>query len=391
MGCGAGKHAEPASLCMHKEERVAAGEEVPRLAAGARAVAAAAEEATTVAESIQAASKATVIADAAETSDVSTADGYLDVCPDDSPLAFVECQHMSGEVLMKISIGAQEPASALVQRIVAGMESNGPSPRLRLLLSDKEMEPDLPLSEQGVTAGAHVVVTVVVIQAMKGSVMLSPGTKFGSASGRVQAYLDDETNGGKWILMWCYAHEGGTNPDLVPNKLPADPEKGFSHANFQCLSAGFGAQLKCEDVQEVRFYARSSGHNRVMHFKTGNLGVKRMVAGEAGDAAGFNTCAASGAGGWWQGNNWTALDGHSATLPRSGNGWWGSFGHFFVYEAGVRTWAIKGSGYRWEVDDHVAHRECAGPVANADGYDGTSRTTLHQIWVRFNDDAVTYI
>jgi len=295
-------------------------------------------------------------------------------------------------VIAELKMKVFESCSMLIEKLAAELASNDPRQNLKLLIFEKEVDPAKLLAEQGVKPGAHVTVTVVVIQLTTGLVSLSPGPKSQIASasnGRVQAYLDDVTDGGGWLLFWCYAHQGGTNPDLVPNKLPTDPAAGFSHASFPSLKQALGLELRSDDVAEVRFYARSSGHNRVIHFKTANRGVAKMVAGEAGDAAGFNTCAGSGAAGWWQGNNWTALEGHSANLPRSGNGWWGSFGHFFVYEGGVRTWAIKGSGFRWEVDDHVANREGAGPVANADGYDGTSRTTLHQIWVRFHPNVLT--
>lgn len=307
----------------------------------------------------------------------------------DPELATLECRLVSGDFLANIHLNALEPCSTLIEKLTAELASNGTRQCFKLLIFEKEVRGDKLLSEYGVTPGAHVNVTVVMVQLTTGLVSLSLVHPVPGTNGRVQAYLDDVTDGGGWLLFWCYAHQGGTNPDLVPGKLPTDPEAGFSHASFLTLEHALGTQLQSSDVAEVRFYARSSGHNRVMHFKTANRGVAKMVAGEAGDASGFGTCAVSGAAGWWQGDNWSALEGHSAKLPRSGNGWWGSFGHFFVFEAGVRTWAIKGSGYRWEVDDHVAHRECAGPVANADGYDGTSRTTLHQIWVRFHPHVLT--
>jgi len=199
--------------------------------------------------------------------------------------------------------------------------------------------------------------------------------------------VDDETDGGGWALLWCYAHKGGTNPELVPGTPPTSATDGFSHCTLKDLNRLYGTALRTDQIDEVRFFAKTSGHGRVMHFKSRDRGLVAMAAGDHGDPKEFNSGQGSGAGGWWGGGRWTALPGHTARLPAAGNGWWGSFSHYLVYQGGVRTWAIRGSGYRWEVDDHVAHKEGAGAEANREGYDGMSRTTLHQIWVRFAPDA----
>jgi len=170
-----------------------------------------------------------------------------------------------------------------------------------------------------------------------------------------------------------------------------DTKRAFSHANVTDLGNLLGEELLSSHVKEVRFYAKSSGHSRVIHFKSANLGLCQLVATEDGTQFQAARAVSSTAQGWWsrkhQDDGWTPLSGHNAFSPDSANGWHGSLSHYLYYEGGSRTWAIKGSGFRWEVDDHVAHREGAGPRANKEGFDGMSRTTLHQIWVRFHPQA----
>lgn len=217
----------------------------------------------------------------------------------------------------------------------------------------------------------------------------APGLAIGKPTERSCAVVvDDATDGGDWVLLWCYAHEGGTNPDLVSGKLPTSPD-GFSHATVTHLGRELGVDLTAAHVKEVRFYAHSSGHERVIHFKSANRGLCELVAEK--DGAQFNVAAGGAAQGWWtkkhRADGWTPLSGHTAHTPDAANGWWGSLSHYLYYEGGSRTWAIKGSGFRWEVDDHVAGKEGAGPRANAEGYDGMSRSTLHQVWVKFEEHA----
>ena len=48
--------------------------------------------------------------------------------------------------------------------------------------------------------------------------------------------------------MWAYAHEGGTNPPLVPNSLPTSPTAGFSHMLVEELGAALGVSLDYNDI-----------------------------------------------------------------------------------------------------------------------------------------------
>jgi len=298
--------------------------------------------------------------------------------------AVFECRHISGQLIAEIRLSIFAMASELFQRVQEALGNEMSGSTIELLREEQRLARDRPLFEQGCAEDIVNISVLIRDKASTGLVAVSLGNQ---SNGKVTAFVDCEVDGGDWVLLWAYAHQGGTNPDLVGGKLPLDPNTGFSHASLHDLQASLGGKIGSSDIRDVRFYARSSGHNRIIHFKTGNRGIAKIVAGEVGDAAGFNAVRIGEADNWWR-KDWTALEGHTAHLPASGNGWWGSMSNFFVYEAGVRTWAIKGSGYRWEVDDHVANRECAGSQANQEGYDGTSRTTLHQVWVRFQNDAI---
>ena len=204
----------------------------------------------------------------------------------------------------------------------------------------------------------------------------------------IQAYIDSTTDGGEWVLLWCYAHQGGTNDGLVSATLPLHPtdasEGCFSHAHVQDLGQQLGTTLSSSDIAEVRFYGTTSGHDRVVHFKTSRPEVKAMAFRP------YNATSPSGnAPSVWT-SGFTPLAGHNANLPAATT----SAGYgagpsrpelaafpFYGYTGsgtGRHHWGIGGGtgsqAHRWEVDDYP----------NDD-----SRTTLHQIWVRFVSGRVT--
>jgi hypothetical protein len=88
-----------------------------------------------------------------------------------------------------------------------------------------------------------------------------------NAGGNIQVYCD-HSEGGGWMLLWSYAHAGGTTPPLVPGVLPTDPVNGFSHARA-CNDVGY----RQGDIESVRFYCETSGHPRKIHFRTENSKV----------------------------------------------------------------------------------------------------------------------
>lgn len=198
---------------------------------------------------------------------------------------------------------------------------------------------------------------------------------FNLGSGQFQADVDTSEGGG-WVLVLQYVHQGGTNPGLTilgaGANLPVTStaalgtsESGvaarWGHAGTAAMSQ-FGGDI------ETRWFGRTSGHSRVVHFRTsvGNSYFRTGTGSMSGLSAAF-----------------TALTGHTAFTPgTAGAGYTNkgsyAFTNFPFYEGGARHWGIRAeggdnvggsgaNGNRWEMDDFA---------------NDFSRSTIHRIWVR---------
>ncbi len=155
-----------------------------------------------------------------------------------------------------------------------------------------------------------------------------------------ECYCDMTTDGGGWTLVLSYSRSADSNPPLTL-ALPTTAN-ALSHVN-DVQSLGFAAG----DVNEVRLYCTSSGHSRVLHFKSNNADLLNSVV--TGAATMSHASFIDGA---------VLLPDHTTNLPLSAtdhlNYLTGDqlFGKDFpFYTHALYHWTTRGDGGRWECDD----------------------------------------
>ena len=239
----------------------------------------------------------------------------------------------------------------------------------------------------GNTATAPAVVTVTdtqapVFTACGAGTPASPFTNLGCAKGVATGtytfriggntflgYVDGTTDGGGWVEILNYVHQVGTNPalNLRTTSLPVQTSAALGTDENGTAAWGHAAPalVAAMNPLEVRFYAQTSNHARVIDFKTSLAGVLSYIKTGTGTMSGI-------------GSSFTALPGHTANLPASANNYFTGQGsnaatEFPFYTNGNFHWGIKGLGNRWEVDDET---------------DANNQNTIHRIFVRGSATAV---
>ena len=155
------------------------------------------------------------------------------------------------------------------------------------------------------------------------------------------------TDGGGWTLVLNYLHREDTNPDLhirldsLP--LAGASELGTDESGTAHWGHASNSMLSRVDPLELRFYAVSSAHERVIHFKSDDGTCVEYVA--TGDGHCRNLA-----------SDFTALAGHTANLPAEIDAGYDdennyAMTNFTFYRSGAYHWGIRGRGSRWEVDD----------------------------------------
>jgi len=198
------------------------------------------------------------------------------------------------------------------------------------------------------------------------------GTNF--AAMQCQCDMDPDGNGDKsdggWTLVANYNHLGGTNPaaNVRTNSLPllgstslGVNEQGtafWGHA--ACVGAN--SLMSTLSFSEIRFFGRSSGHGRTLHFYIADpSGVAYAKTGTGG----FNITTLRSA--------FVAMTGHNAFMPASADNRWTNRGNGALIDAPFwqngtfRVWGAAHAGGQWEMDDNP---------------DNANNSTIHQVWIR---------
>ncbi len=165
------------------------------------------------------------------------------------------------------------------------------------------------------------------------------------------------TDGGGWTLVLNYDRGAGNNPPLTP----AFPTSLTAQSHVTHLdNLGFVA----DDISEVRLFCTSSGHSRVVHFRTTNNEVLTSVLS--------GTSLPQDPSIW---KSYTMLyDDHGGVLPMDTD----YVGFTFADPAQLFGWDFpfyRDSGYEWSTGADGYHWHCDDLVQS-------STDTVHRVFFR---------
>ena len=180
---------------------------------------------------------------------------------------------------------------------------------------------------------------------------------------------DMTTDGGGWTLVLNYNHLENTDPvlNVFTTNMPLQGQTtlGIDESTTVYWGHADTALMNALHFDEIRFYGITSGHNRVMDFKTTHTGTISYFKTGIGSTDGIST-------------NFAPMPAHTTLLPAAINMTITDRGNYAMTDYPLWTgstyhWYLGGNdpvcSHRWEVDDYP----CNTP------------STLHQIWVRQNN------
>ncbi|GAA4279138.1 T9SS type A sorting domain-containing protein [Aquimarina mytili] len=179
-----------------------------------------------------------------------------------------------------------------------------------------------------------------------------------------QGVLDNDTDGGGWLMILNYVHVAGDNSNLTVRNtdlpLLGSSTLGDNEAGTATWGHMGNALAAAIDFEEMRFYGATTGHSRIIDFKTSYTNVLNYVKTGSGSFSGINNT-----------SNFTILPNHTAFIPAQASSVFTNEGdlaltNFPFWRSGRYHWGIRGAGNRWEVDDFAVN----------------AASTIHRVWVR---------
>lgn len=201
-----------------------------------------------------------------------------------------------------------------------------------------------------------------------------------NGSDPIKVWCEMSLAGGGWMMILNYVHLGGTNPNLLvrTDSLPlmgSEYTLGVDESSSTGSDGTWGhasnAMANLNNWSEYMFYGKTSGHNRIIHFRGNNTNIVSYM--KTGSGAMVPHYADST-------TNFNETLRVNSSIPLFVNNDRNGFSNqgnlamteFPIYgESTIGNprahWGIKGLGSRWEVDDFSGD---------------SSLSTIHRVWVR---------
>jgi len=189
---------------------------------------------------------------------------------------------------------------------------------------------------------------------------------FDFGQGVFQAYIDADG----WMLWLQYHHAAGTNPNLnvisEANNLPMYDPSGLGTDNsLDSTKWGHGSQAFAASIPDqfikLKWYGKSSGHNRIIHFESRAIGdFQEDIVGSFPSGQSFSIR-----------EDHDLKPDHTAGIPETAGQAYDNQGDYslttYPFFSGSNRWGVRAGNVHWSVDDNS----------------GSINHTIHRVWVKY--------